>query len=245
MNFPDIVRGNAMSFNREEKKRDEGTRLTRRAFLEKSKNMAVGVGAGGVLSRFFWLERGIAAIPVSQGYLLVDTKMCQGCLSCMLACSLVNEGGTNLSLSRIQVLQNPFKKWPEDVTIEQCRQCVEPACVDVCPAGALTADPRHGNVRSVDKEKCIGCLSCVEACPFTPGRAVWNDRENFAQKCDLCASAEFWEKGGGPDGTQACIEVCPLRAISFTSEIPEQKGKKGYKVNLRKPVWWVLGYPVE
>ncbi|MGD2294760.1 MAG: 4Fe-4S dicluster domain-containing protein [Candidatus Aminicenantes bacterium] len=232
-----------MNNQKDYKKENTNSGISRREFLKQSKNIAFGIGAGGVLTHFFWLDNGIAAVPASEGYLLVDTKKCQGCMSCMMACTLVHEGATNPSLARIQVIQNPFLKWPDDVTVEQCRQCVEPACVEACPADALKADPEHRNVRTVDEEKCIGCLSCVEACPFTPSRAHWNFQEDHAQKCDLCARAPFWEYGGGPAGEQACVEVCPVGAIKFTSEIPEQKGDKGYKVNLRDQAWQWLGYP--
>lgn len=219
--------------------------MSRRNFLKLSKNMVIGIGAGGMLTNIYWINKGIMAIPVSEGYLLVDIKKCQGCVSCMLACSLVHEGAVNLSLSRIQIVQNSFQNWPDDVTIEQCRQCVEPACVEVCPEGALTADPEHGNVRRVCKAKCIGCMLCVEACPFPPSRAIWNFQESLAQKCDLCANAPYWEEKGGPEGKQACVEVCPVGAIKFTKEIPVQKGNKGYKVNLRGSAWRQLGYPTD
>lgn len=219
--------------------------LTRRGFLKLSKDVLLGIGAGGALTHIVWPDKGLAAIPASEGYLLVDIKKCQGCVSCMLSCSLVHEGEVNLSLSRIQILQNSFKGWPDDLTIEQCRQCVEPKCVEACPEGALFADPEHGNVRRVCKSKCIGCMSCVEACPFAPGRAIWNFQEERAQKCDLCADAPFWEEEGGPGGKQACVEVCPVGAIKFVRDIPRQEGEDGYKVNLREPVWRILGYPVD
>ena len=45
-------------------------------------------------------------LPPSDGYILVDTKKCQGCVSCMLACSLVHEGLESQSLSRIQIIQD-------------------------------------------------------------------------------------------------------------------------------------------
>jgi protein NrfC len=221
------------------------TELTRRGFLRLSKDVLIGIGAGGALTHIVWAKKGLAAIPASEGYLLVDIKKCQGCVSCMLSCSLVHEGAVNLSLSRIQILQNSFKGWPDDLTIEQCRQCVEPACVEACPEDALIADPEHGNVRRVCRSKCIGCMSCVEACPFAPGRAIWNHQEDRAQKCDLCADAPFWEEEGGPGGKQACVEVCPVGAIKFVNDIPQQEGDSGYKVNLREPVWRVLGYPVD
>jgi protein NrfC len=88
-------------------------------------------------------------IPPADGYLLVDVEKCQGCASCMLACSLIHEGVESLSLSRIQMMQDPFAAYPDDLTLEQCRQCVEPACVQVCPTGALKADPRYGNLPSM------------------------------------------------------------------------------------------------
>ena len=216
--------------------------LSRRDFLKLSKDVALGIGVGGVISNLIWVNNTTAAILVSGGYLLVDTKKCQGCLTCMLACSLVHEGTENLSLSRIQVMQDSFMKWPDDLTIEQCRQCVDPKCVKACPTGALKDDTKHGNVRTVDEKKCIGCMSCINACPYTPGRAVWDDREDHAQKCDLCANAPFWDEKGGPDGKQACVEVCPVNAIKFTKEIPKQEGDDGYKVNLRGEAWRKLGY---
>gem|GEM_PF-5981784 len=40
--------------------------------------------------------------PPSAAYVLVDTRKCQGCLSCMLACSLAHEGRENLSLARLE-----------------------------------------------------------------------------------------------------------------------------------------------
>jgi protein NrfC len=88
-------------------------------------------------------------------------------------------------------------------------------------------------------------MACVEACPYLPSRAVWNFEEDHAQKCDLCAEAPFWVEKGGPDGKQACVEVCPVGAIKFTKEIPQQEGDKGYKVNLRGKSWKHLGYPID
>ncbi len=224
--------------------------FSRRDFLRFTRNAAIGAGAVSVLPNLIWVNEGLAAIPASEGYLLVDTKKCQGCISCMLACSLVHEGTENLSLSRIQVIQNSFEYFPDDLTIEQCRQCVEPACVEVCPTGALRPNREFGNVRMVDKVKCDGCGDCVEACPFIPSRALLAADVNFdgkkkGRKCDLCAAAPYhWDPaGGGPMGKQACVEVCPLSAIKFAKEIPKQDGTKGYKVNLRSRYWRRLGYP--
>ncbi len=57
----------------------------------------------------------MAAIPASEGYLLVETKKCQSCTSCMLACSLVHEGVENLSRARIQIIQDSLEFYPDDI----------------------------------------------------------------------------------------------------------------------------------
>jgi protein NrfC len=223
----------------------EESGFSRRDFLKLSGNATLGAGVGILLPNLIWLDKAIAATPVSGGYLLVDVKKCQGCLSCMLACSLVHEGKESLSLSRIQVLQNPFMGFPGDIQLAQCRQCVEPACVEACPTGALYTDESHGNIRIVNQEKCIGCQSCVDACPYKPSRVVWNFEKDLAQKCDLCIDTPFWKQRGGPSGKQACVEVCPLGAITFTDKTPVQKGDQGYQVNLRGQKWQKLGYPID
>lgn len=184
-------------------------------------------------------------LPPSEGYLLVDFRKCQGCLTCMLACSLAHEGRENLSLARLQVTQDPFRRFPGDLAIEPCRQCVDPECLKACPTGALHVDRANGNIRTVDKKKCVGCKSCVEACPFRTGRAIWNHEGEHAMKCDLCADTPYWNESGGPGGKQLCVEVCPVGAIKLTRAIPLQKGYAGYKANLRGEAWGKMGYSTD
>jgi protein NrfC len=179
--------------------------------------------------------------PASKGYLVYDSKKCAGCTTCMLSCSLVHEGIQNLSLSRIQIMQDSFGKFPYDVIMAPCRQCVTPVCVQQCPTGAAYVDTANGNVRRIDAEKCIGCKTCLSACPQQPHRTVWNHTTNKSSKCDLCLDTPYWNEKGGPGGKQACVESCPMKAIRFVTETPDQKETEGYDVNLRNEHWLNLG----
>jgi len=219
--------------------RSEGA--SRRAFLAASAATGCAVFAGpGVL-----LADGRFVIPNSAGFLVVDTKKCQGCGTCMMACSLAHSGRASYSLSRIQVLQDSFARWPDDLALAQCRQCQNAPCVEVCPTGANHADAKFGHVRRIDQSLCIGCKSCVAACPFTPDRVQWDHGGRKAQKCDLCAETPYLDAPGGPDGVQACVRVCPVGAIAFVREMPDQTREDSYQANLRDWVWKRLGMTME
>ncbi len=230
--------------------------LTRRSFLKISGTtfLVAALGCSGeektlplkhVLPKASNIDLSSLEFPPSKGYLLVDVKKCQGCLTCMLACSLAHEGKENLSLSRIQVRQDPFAQFPSDILIDQCRQCLEPACVEACPTEAIQVDKENGNIRTVDKQKCEGCLTCLESCPHDPGRMIWNFEEKRAQKCDLCADTPHWRTKGGAEGEQVCVDMCPVGAVKLVGHIPLQQGDTGYKVNLRGETWAKLGYSIE
>lgn len=175
--------------------------------------------------------------PESTGYIVYDSRLCLGCQSCMFACSMTHEGVANPSLSRIQIIRDApsFTKYPYDVVMSVCRQCVSPLCVQNCPTGACHVDTENGNVRMIDQSKCIGCRRCIDACPHKPHRTVWNPVIMKSTKCDLCVDAPYWNEKGGPDGKQACIETCPAKALKLVREAPSQNDITGYDVNLAPP----------
>ncbi len=246
--------------------------LSRRKFLQVVGIFTIGVGSPGLLS----CEQGqqgcdqtgeeagcgvvipeLEGTPPDQaagdclGYILVDRAKCQSCYSCMVACCLVNEGTAGFSNSRIQVSVDAFGRYPDDVSITQCRQCQDPKCVAACPTGAMLIDRDHGNIRLVDVERCIGCGRCVKACPFEPKRPLVRPDENYdgrprSSKCDLCLNApyHFAPEGGGIEGIRTCEAVCPMKAISFFALVPSQEGNGGYNVNLRNQKWQQLGFDV-
>ena len=60
--------------------------------------------------------------------------------------------------------------------------CTDATCEKLCPAGARV-HLDYGAV-GTDDEKCIGCQSCVVACPF--GKPKYSEETNKAYKCNLC-----------------------------------------------------------
>jgi Fe-S-cluster-containing dehydrogenase component len=222
---------------------DEGAAVSRRKFLGIAGAAGVGLVAGGGVVAAVAGSQPVFAIEQSEGYLLVDSRKCGGCETCMMACSLAHYGRSNVNLSRLQVKKTPTGNFPTEIVQNQCRQCPYPSCVAACPTKAMHADAATG-VRVVSKDKCVGCERCIQACPFTPSRVQWNYEDHFAQKCDLCLDTPFMEEEGGPGGTQICIAVCPMKAIVYTAEAPTQSDA-GYDVNLRNHHWAIAGFPID
>jgi tetrathionate reductase subunit B len=86
-----------------------------------------------------------------------------------------------------------------------CNHCDNPPCVQVCPVGA-TFKTQDGVVL-VDKDYCIGCRYCIQACPY--GARYMDPRTSTADKCTFCYHRVT--KGLLP----ACVEVCPTQARIF------------------------------
>jgi protein NrfC len=197
---------------------------------------ALAVCAPGSVATALAQETSAAKPPAepSKGYIVYDSRLCFGCQSCMFACAMTHEGEGTPSLSRIQIIRDApsFTKYPYDIVMSLCRQCVSPLCVQNCPTGACHIDAANGNVRRIDQAKCIGCKRCIQACPQRPHRTVWNPTKKKSSKCDLCTDAPFWSQKGGPDGKQACVEICPAKALKLVHEPPLQTDVTGYDVNL-------------
>lgn len=224
------------------KPKDRKKKIARREFLVGS-SAALAVGALAVTSG---CSKNVdvlapvsekAAYPKSKTYLVYDSRLCLGCQSCMFACSLTHEGVANPSLSRIQIIRDApsFTKYPYDVVISLCRQCVSPLCVQNCPTGACFIDEENGNIRRIDQSKCIGCQKCIQSCPQKPHRTIWNSATKKSTKCDLCESAPYWNEKGGPEGKQACVETCPVKALKLVTTAPPQRDIDGYDIDLAPP----------
>lgn len=217
--------------------KNEKKKYSRRAFVISSGTLVAGgaltASAPGTLAAE--AKPGKSEYPVSQGYLVYDSRQCSGCQSCMLTCSLVHEGEASTSRSRIQIARNVFHPYPQDIQIFVCRQCPEPMCVKNCPTGACHVSAAHGNVRMIDAAACIGCKTCIQVCPYIPHRTIFNVATKKSAKCDLCANAPFFSKKGGPSGDQACVTSCPAGALKLVTSLPSQMDNRGYDRTLAPP----------
>lgn len=89
--------------------------------------------------------------------------------------------------------------------------CSDASCVNVCPEHALY----HHKLGFVayDREKCIGCEMCAEACPFGIPRMGRESQDGLftvkSSKCIFCQDRV--ERGDSP----ACVKACPTGALKY------------------------------
>ncbi|MFQ6112184.1 MAG: 4Fe-4S dicluster domain-containing protein [Nitrospinota bacterium] len=129
--------------------------------------------------------------------LVVRPENCTACRLCELACSLAKTGTFNPTESRIQV--HLFLDEPFFVPLV-CMQCTDAPCENVCPTAALK---RNGETAVVEftREKCIGCKTCMMACPF--GVMNFSSRNGHVFKCDNC------------QGDPECVKFCVFDALDY------------------------------
>jgi Fe-S-cluster-containing dehydrogenase component len=189
--------------------------LTRRRFLYVGGLSVIGLSALGP-----WLaaEAGapVLVLPQAKGLVLADPTKCVGCRRCELACTEFNDGKAAPSMARIKVARNlnfgprgaflgrdGQGTWGNGLVIQDvCRQCADAACAAACPVQAIGAKSPT-NARTVDKEKCVGCRTCLSACPFR--MMAFDEEAGRATKCTLC------------DGTPKCVEACPAASLRYVA----------------------------
>lgn len=137
----------------------------------------------------------------------VREEVCMGCGLCEVFCQLEH----SISKDLIKAFKKEAPPPSSLLSVERrspvsfavtCRHCDEPLCVYACLTGALTKDPKSGIV-SVDTEKCVGCWTCILACPF--GVIRQDKRQGKVAKCDLCSGKDI----------PACVANCPNEALLY------------------------------
>lgn len=189
---------------------------TRRQFMKLSGKGLAGVALSSTLLSLMGCTRsqaeaGLVDTIATPDFLLVANRAkCTGCQRCEVNCTLANDGDAHPYMARIRVRQNVnfgdqgptddykhgdgcFGLW--GFKPDTCKQCADPACVNVCPMKAISADPVTG-ARVIDEDKCVGCGACVNACPWHMPRV--DVEKHKSTKCISCG---------------ACVAGCPTSAL--------------------------------
>ena len=142
----------------------------------------------------------------------IKEDVCIGCHLCEVYCQLQHAQSTDLVKA--------FKKFPRPLPrlhVEEkgvvsfsvrCQHCDDAPCVQACLTGALSRDPISSLVK-VDKERCIGCWTCLLVCPL--GAIRPDTEEKKILKCDLCQGKDI----------PVCVANCPNEALVYV-EVPDE-----------------------
>jgi Fe-S-cluster-containing dehydrogenase component/formate-dependent nitrite reductase membrane component NrfD len=135
---------------------------------------------------------------------VIDHRKCIGCHACTVACKEENRVPLGAFRTWVKYVEKgTFPDTRRYFSVLRCNHCDDAPCVTICPTVALYRRP--DGIVDFDSRRCIGCKSCMQACPYD---ALYIDPDtNTAAKCHYCAHR--LEVGLEP----ACVIVCPERAI--------------------------------
>jgi Fe-S-cluster-containing dehydrogenase component/formate-dependent nitrite reductase membrane component NrfD len=135
---------------------------------------------------------------------VIDQRKCIGCHACTVACKEENQVPLGVNRTWVKYIEKgTFPDTRRFFSVMRCNHCDNAPCVTICPTVALYRRP--DGIVDFDGDRCIGCKSCMQACPYD---ALYIDPETqTAAKCHYCAHRV--EVGLEP----ACVIVCPVQAI--------------------------------
>lgn len=143
--------------------------------------------------------------------MVIDLTKCIRCRACMVACKIQNRIPP-LEQGRVEHYRLRPVEWEEGdyPNVKRifipvlCMNCDKPECLEACPVDAISKRP--DGIVAIDKNKCIACGSCTEACPY--GVPYLQDTSD---KCDFCAAACLDKGMDAPH----CVRSCPGEAMFF------------------------------
>jgi Fe-S-cluster-containing dehydrogenase component len=145
-----------------------------------------------------------------------DASRCSGCFACVVACQDQNDSIPGVAF---RTVTRHEEKHPQETRITffslSCFHCGDAPCTMVCPTGALFRHAADGVV-DLNRDLCVGCHSCLLACPFGSPKFASDGK---MAKCDLCKTRI------DHDMEPACVRVCPTGALGFgtTKALSDQK----------------------
>jgi Fe-S-cluster-containing dehydrogenase component/formate-dependent nitrite reductase membrane component NrfD len=135
---------------------------------------------------------------------VIDQRKCIGCHACTVACKAEHDVPIGVYRTWVKYIEKgEFPNSRRYFLVNRCNHCDDAPCVAICPTKALFK--REDGIVDFDSSRCIGCKSCMQACPYD---ALYIDPySHTAAKCNYCAHRT--ELGIEP----ACVVVCPEQAI--------------------------------
>ena len=134
----------------------------------------------------------------------IDQRTCIGCHACTVACKTEHQIPVGQFRTWVKYVDSgTFPDSRRDFGVMRCNHCTDAPCVTICPTGSLFK--RDDGIVDFDSAVCIGCKSCMQACPYD---AIYLDEDTHtAAKCNFCAHRV-------DDGLEpACVVVCPTHSI--------------------------------
>ena len=149
------------------------------------------------------LQRALAKPAEKRRWaMLLDVRKCVGCHACSVACASENKLPPKLWYRPVHEYERgKFPSVTRTFLPRPCMQCDRPSCVKACPqkgAERATWKEEKGAAAGlvvIDYAKCIGCGSCLPACPY--GARALDDGSNHsdgtpaAQPYEVAASFEY------------------------------------------------------
>ena len=140
----------------------------------------------------------------------VREEVCIGCGLCRVYCQTEHSQSKDIIKAFKKETPQPLprirvERMGEVCFAIQCRNCTEPWCVYSCLTGAMHKDPITGIV-TVDPDKCIGCWTCIIACPY--GALARDVNSHTIVKCDFCPDHEV----------PVCAANCPNEALVLSMD---------------------------
>ena len=134
----------------------------------------------------------------------IDQRTCIGCHACTVACKTEHEVPVGQFRTWVKYVdKGTFPNATREMAVLRCNHCTDAPCVTICPTQSLFK--RDDGIVDFDRDRCIGCKSCMQACPYD---AIYIDEDTHtAAKCNFCAHRI--DQGLEP----ACVQVCPTESI--------------------------------
>lgn len=166
--------------------------------------------------------------------MVIRQDRCIDCERCKEACVKTNnvpEYGYRTTILEREIPIGPDEFQREFMPV-LCNHCNQPPCVRVCPTKATYKDKKTGIVM-MEYKKCIGCKTCMAACPYNA--RYFNEEKRAIDKCNFCFDTRL-SKG---EKLTACAAACPADVRIF-GDLSDPESRVYKLIHEPERVVWVL-----